>query len=241
MPTSGVFEVLELNDVHTYYGLSHILQGISLMMAEDRKIVSMVGRNGAGKTTTLHSIMGFCQPSQGNIVFEGRRIVGLPVYKIVNAGISIVPQGRRIFASLTVRENLEIGARFVQKDDAWDIDRVYQLFPSLKKREANRGRQLSGGEMQMLAIGRGLMANPKLLIMDEPSEGLALLLVRELGKVLQELKKSGLWILLVEQNIKLALSIADYAYVISKGKIAFESEPAQLINNDEIKFKYLGV
>lgn len=233
--------MLELIDVHTYYGLSHVLQGIDLQMKEGRKMVALVGRNGAGKTTTLHSIMGFCRPSQGSIIFEGGNIAGLPIYKIVKTGISIVPQGRRIFPSLTVKENLEIGASRLGRENAWNIDRVYQLFPGLKQRETNRGRQLSGGEMQMLAIGRGLMANPKLLIMDEPSEGLAVLLVKELGRVLQELKKMGLWILLVEQNIKLALIIADYAYVISKGRIVFESEAAQLINNVEIKSRYLGV
>ena len=233
--------MLELKDVHTYYGLSHVVQGISMKMTEDKRIVVLIGRNGVGKTTTLHSIIGFCRPSSGSIFFEGNDIVGLPTYKIVQSGISIVPQGRRIFPSLTVKENLEIGARSVLEEGSWDLERVYELFPVLKNRAENRGSQLSGGEMQMLAIGRALMANPKLLIMDEPSEGLAVLLVKDLGRILQELKKSGLWILLVEQNVNLALSIGDFAYVMSKGKIVFESAPDQIVNNDEIKSKYLGI
>ena len=233
--------MLELKDVHIYYGLSHVVQGISMEMTEDKRIVVLIGRNGVGKTTTLHSIIGFCPPSSGSICFEGNEIVGLPTYKIVQSGISLVPQGRRIFPSLTVKENLEIGARSFLKEGSWDLERVYEFFPVLKKRAENRGLQLSGGEMQMLAIGRALMANPKLLILDEPSEGLALLLVKELGKVLQELKKSGLWILLVEQNINLALSIGDFVYVMSKGRIVFESPPDQIVNNDEIKSKYLGI
>jgi len=233
--------MLELNDVHTYYGLSHVLQGISLKMTEDKRMVILIGRNGVGKTTTLHSIMGFCQPSSGSIFFEGNDIIGLPAYKIVQSGISIVPQGRRIFPSLTVQENLEIGARSGPEKDNWDLDRVYELFPVLKARTGNRGSQLSGGEMQMLAIGRALMTNPKLLIMDEPSEGLAVILVKEMGRILEKLKERGLWILLVEQNVKLALSIGDFGYVMSKGKIVFESSADEIAINDEIKSKYLGM
>jgi len=233
--------MLELKDVHTYYGLSHVLQGISMKMTEDKRIVVLIGRNGVGKTTALHSIIGFCTPSSGSIFFKGNDIVGLPTYKIVQSGISIVPQGRRIFPSLTVKENLEIGARSVLEKGSWNLERVYELFPVLKSRAENKGAQLSGGEMQMLAIGRALMTNPKLLIMDEPSEGLAVLLIKELRIALEALKKSGMWILLVEQNVNLALSIGDFAYVMSKGTMVFESAPDQIVNNDEIKSKYLGV
>jgi len=233
--------MLNLKGVHTYYGLSHVLQGISMKMSGDRRIVVLIGRNGVGKTTTLHSIVGFCRPSEGSIHFEGNDIIGLPTYKIVQAGISIVPQGRRIFKSLSVKENLEIGARDVQEQGNWNLERVYELFPILKSRTENRGWQLSGGEMQMLAIARALMGNPKLIIMDEPSEGLAILLIRNLSDVLHELKRSGLWILLVEQNINLALDLGDFAYVMSKGKIVFEADPVEIVNNADIKSKYLGV
>lgn len=233
--------MLELIQVHTFYGMSHVLQGVSLNIKENGQIVALVGRNGAGKTTTLHSVIGFCPPKNGNIFFQGKNIVGLPAYKIVQAGISLVPQGRRIFPSLTVKENLEFGAYRGKKESIWNMDKAYQLFPALKKRAKNRGNQLSGGEMQMLAIARALLTNPKLILMDEPSEGLALLLVRELANIMRELKNIGQTILLVEQNINLALNIADYVYVINKGKIVYESEPDVLLRNEEIKCTYLGV
>jgi len=233
--------MLELVDVHTYYGLSHVLQGLSMKLGEDRGIAVLVGRNGAGKTTTLHSIVGFCPPRSGSVFFQGKNIAGFPAYTIAQLGISLVPQGRRIFSSLTVGENLEIAARRVDRENQWDMEKVLGIFPRLGERIRNRGHQLSGGEMQMLAIGRALMANPKLLLMDEPSEGLSIMLVRELGRIMQDLKEGGLRILLVEQNIHFALSVADYAHVLNKGRIVYESAPDKLLGNEEVKSQYLGV
>ncbi len=232
--------MLELVDVHTYYGESYVLQGISLQVKEG-SVVALLGRNGMGKTTTIRSIIGFTPPRRGMIRFKGRDIVGLQPYKIARMGIGLVPQGRQIFPSLSVKENLTMSARGTGKPEAWSLERVYSLFPILKERASCKGNLLSGGEQQMLTIGRALMTNPDLLLMDEPSEGLAPLLVREVGHIISQLKESGFSILLVEQNLPMALGIADYAYIVSKGIIVYESTPDKLRNNEEVKSKYIGV
>ena len=234
--------MLRLIDVHTYYGDSHILQGISLEVAEG-SIVALLGRNGVGKTTTIRSIIGFTPPRQGAVLFKGVDITGAEPHRIVQMGIGLVPQGRRIFPSLTVRENLTIAARNNGgRRQGWDLNRVLSTFPLLKERLNARGGSLSGGELQMLAIARALMGNPELILMDEASEGLAPLVLREIGRIIQQLKsEERLSILLVEQNLRLALEVADYVYVISKGKVVYESTPGELRDNDGIKAKYLGV
>jgi branched-chain amino acid transport system ATP-binding protein len=231
-----------LIDVHTYYGDSHILQGISLEVAEG-SVVALLGRNGVGKTTTIRSIIGFTPPRQGTVLFKGVDITGAEPHRIVQMGIGLVPQGRRIFPSLTVRENLTIAARNDGgRRQGWDLNRVLSTFPLLKERLNARGGSLSGGELQMLAIARALMGNPELMLMDEASEGLAPLVLREIGRIIQQLKsEERLSILLVEQNLRLALEVADYVYVISKGKVVYESTPGELRDNDGIKAKYLGV
>jgi branched-chain amino acid transport system ATP-binding protein len=232
--------MLELTDVHTYYGESHILQGVSLKV-EKENIMALVGRNGVGKTTTLHSVVGFCIPREGQIFFEGKNLVGLPTHQIIRFGISLVPQGRRLFPSLTVREHLEISSRRVQGGKGWDCGRIFQLFPALEERQNRMGNMLSGGERQMVAIARALVANPVLLLMDEPSEGLAPIVAQEVFRVTQELKKSGLAILVVEQNIRATLEIADYIYVMNKGMVVFQSPPDVLREDREMTSKYLGV
>jgi len=232
--------MLELTDVHTYYGDSHILYGISLNI-DQGSVVALLGRNGMGKTTTIHSIIGFTPPRQGTIRFKGRDITRLQPYQISQLGIGLVPQGRHIFPSLSVKENLTIAARDAGKPGAWSINRIYSLFPQLKERASLRGTLLSGGEQQMLTISRALMTNPELLLMDEPSEGLAPIVVQEISHIIRQLKESGFSILLVEQNLPMALSVADYTYVISKGKIVYESTPEELKSNEEVKNTYLGV
>lgn len=232
--------MLELRDIHTYYGDSYILQGISLRVAEGQ-VVSLLGRNGAGKTTTINTIVGFVPPRRGQVVFKGQDITHRPAYVIASMGMGLVPQGRRLFPDLTVRENITLAARANNGQPQWTLERVYELFPALKARERHRAGQLSGGEQQMVAIARALMTNPDLLLMDEPSEGLAPLLVREIGHVLLELKAQGLSILLVEQNLPLATRVADWVYVMNKGQIVFEGSPAELLADDEVKTQYLGV
>jgi branched-chain amino acid transport system ATP-binding protein len=232
--------MLELIDVHTYYGDSYILQGISLEV-KDRSVVALLGRNGMGKTTTIRTIVGFTPPRAGKIQLNGEIISGLEPYKIAKKGIGLVPQGRMIFPSLSVEENLTIGARGGGGKDAWTLDRVYTLFPILKKRARYRGTSLSGGEQQMLTIARALMTNPKLLLMDEPSEGLAPIIVQEIGEIIKQLKESGFSILLVEQNVPMALRLSDYVYVISKGLIEHQSKPEELRNNEAVMKKFLGI
>jgi branched-chain amino acid transport system ATP-binding protein len=232
--------MLELVDVHTYYGESHVLQGVSLKV-EEGSVVALLGRNGMGKTTTINSIIGLTPPRRGKIIFKGIELTVLKPYQIPQMGIGLVPQGRRIFPSLSVKENLTMAARSRGKGEPWSLDKVYSLFPILKERDKLKGNLLSGGELQMLCIGRALMTNPDLLLMDEPSEGLAPLIVRELGSTISQLRCSGLSILLVEQNIRLALSVADYVYILSKGIVVYESTPDELRDNDEVQTKYLGV
>ncbi len=232
--------MLQLADIHTYYGESYVLQGISLEVKEG-SVVALLGRNGMGKTTTIRSIMGFAPPRRGTVRLNGKDITGLQPYQIAQMGIGLIPQGRFIFPSLSVEENLTMAARTRGKAEAWSLDRVYALFPILKERAKHKGNLLSGGEQQMLTIARALMTNPDLLLMDEPSEGLAPLIVREVGRIIGQLKQSGFSILLVEQNLPMAIGVADYVYLISKGVIVYQSTPEQLKGNEEAKAKYLGV
>jgi branched-chain amino acid transport system ATP-binding protein len=231
--------MLKVIDIHTYYGDSYVLQGISLEVAKGT-VVALLGRNGVGKTTLVRSIVGFTPARRGQILFNGKDITRTPSYKIVRLHIGLVPQGRRIFPSLTVKENLEIASRR-SGAQAWDFERIFGLFPHLKERQHHRGNELSGGEQQMLAIARALISNPLFLLMDEPTEGLAPVLVREVGEVVRRVKEEGLSIFLVEQNLSFAIRIADETHVMSKGKIVHSSTPAELWENQEVKEHYLGV
>jgi|SRR5712692_172437 branched-chain amino acid transport system ATP-binding protein len=228
--------MLEVDGIHTYYGDSHILHGVSLRVAAG-EAVALLGRNGAGKTTMIRSIVGFTPPRDGRIVFDGESIHRWPAHRIARRGLALVPQGRRIFAPLTVRENLMLGARAA----GWSLERVFGLFPRLRERAEQSGGTLSGGEQQMLAIARALLTNGRLLLLDEPSEGLAPLIVREIGRVVKGLKGERLSILLVEQNYHLALQVADRVYVMNKGQIVYEGTPAGLEANEDVKRRYLGV
>jgi branched-chain amino acid transport system ATP-binding protein len=231
--------MLKIVDIHTYYGDSYVLQGISLEIAKGT-VVALLGRNGVGKTTLVRSIIGFTPVRRGQILFNDRDITRMPSYKITRLQMGLVPQGRRIFPSLTVKENLAVAAR-ASGVQTWDFEKIFGLFPRLKERGHHRGNELSGGEQQMLAIARALISNPVFLLMDEPTEGLAPVLVREVGDVIRRLKNEGLSIFLVEQNLSFARKFADYTHVMSKGKIVHSSTPAELWENREIKEHYLGV
>lgn len=233
-------ELLQLVNVNTYYGESYILHGISLEVKKGT-VVALLGRNGMGKTTTIRSIIGFTPPRRGVISFKGKDIVNLASHQIAKMGIGLVPQGRRIFPSLSVEENLNIAVISGGKAKAWTMDSVCSCFPILKERAKLSASRLSGGEQQMLAIGRALMTNPDLLLMDEPSEGLAPIVFQQICGIIKQLKECGLSILLVEQNLPMALALSDYVYVISKGSIVHESTPIELRDNEEIKTKYLGI
>jgi branched-chain amino acid transport system ATP-binding protein len=230
--------MLRVKDIHTYYGDSHILQGISLSM-ERGQVVGILGRNGMGKTTLVRSIIGFAPPRQGHVLFKERDITAWPSNRVVSLGLGLVPQGRRVFPSLTVLENLLVANK--RNGGRWTVGRVMELFPRLHERREIRAGRLSGGEQQMLAIARGLMTNPELLLMDEPTEGLAPLLVREVGRVIENLKSQGLSILLVEQNLPLALRVSDHVHILSRGRIVHSSAPQVLWENEEIKRRYLGL
>ena len=227
---------LVVEDVHTYYGDSHILHGVSLRVATG-EAVALLGRNGAGKTTVIRSIVGFTPPRRGRIMYNGEAISGWPAYRIARRGLALVPQGRRIFAPLSVRENLLLGARH----EGFTLERIFGLFPRLRERQEQAGGTLSGGEQQMLAIGRALLTNGRMLLLDEPSEGLAPLIVREIGRIVRALKGERLSILLVEQNYHLALEVADRVYVMNKGQIVYEGTPASLGADEGVKRRYLGV
>ena len=228
--------MLEVDGIHTYYGESHVLRGVSLRVAPG-EAVALLGRNGAGKTTALRSIVGFTPPRAGRVVFEGQAIERWPAFRIARRGLALVPQGRRIFAPLSVRENLLLGARA----EGWTLERVFALFPRLRERQTQLGGTLSGGEQQMLAIARALLTNGRLLLLDEPSEGLAPLIVREIGTILTTLKAERLSLLLVEQNYHLALRVADRVYVMNKGQIVYQGTPAGLEADERVKRRYLGV
>jgi branched-chain amino acid transport system ATP-binding protein len=228
--------MLQVAGVHTYYGESHVLHGVSLEVRAG-EAVALLGRNGVGKTTLIRSIVGFTPPRAGTIALHGREIQHLAPYRVARAGLALVPQGRRIFAPLSVMENLAIGARA----GAWTAAKIQELFPRLRERRAQSGGTLSGGEQQMLAIGRALMTNPRLLLLDEPSEGLAPLIIRDIGRVLRRLKEAGLAILLVEQNVPLALRVADRVYVMSKGQIVYHGASSALAADEDVKRRFLGI
>jgi branched-chain amino acid transport system ATP-binding protein len=231
--------ILEVQDIHTYYGDSYVLQGLSLTLSQGQ-ILGVLGRNGVGKTTLVKSIVGFAPPRRGRVLFKGTDVTQTSSFATVRLGMGLVPQGRRIFPSLSVAENLTVAARSRGRH-GWHLERVYGLFPRLAERRWQRAKTLSGGEQQMLAIGRGLMTNPDCLLMDEPTEGLAPIIIQHLWEVIGQLKREGLSILLVEQNVSLALQLVDYVHVISKGQIVHSSPPQDLWANEEIKRRYLGI
>jgi len=233
--------LLELRDVHTYYGNIHALKGISITI-EQGEIVTLIGSNGAGKSTTLKTISGLLRPREGEIWFDGKRLDGTPAHEVVVLGISQAPEGRRIFPRMTVRENLEMGAFQREKGSERDADfeRVYTLFPRLKERLNQKGGTLSGGEQQMLAIGRALMARPKVLLLDEPSMGLAPILVEQIFEIVKDINASGTTVLLVEQNALMALGIAKRGYILQTGEIVLQDVADRLMTNPEVQKAYLG-
>jgi branched-chain amino acid transport system ATP-binding protein len=220
---------LEATNLDTYYGKSHILHGVSLALA-DGQVATLLGRNGAGKSTTMRTLLGLTPARSGTVQIFGRDCTTWPPYRIAALGVGYVPEGRRVFTNLTVEENLKVP---LQRAGPWTPESVYQLFPRLAQRRSHRGRQLSGGEQQMLAIGRALVLNPRILLLDEPSQGLAPLIVREVLQVIASLRKQGLSILLVEQNVRAAIQIADVAYVLDDGRIVYQGPAAQLASDEE--------
>ena len=229
--------MLELRDVETAYGRSQVLFGVTLDVGASQ-VVSLLGRNGMGKTTTVKSIMGLSAPKAGTIQFDGKRMHGLPSYRIAKAGIGLVPEGRQVFPNLTVRENLVATAR---GHGPWTLERVFALFPQLKARQSNYGNQLSGGEQQMLAIGRALMTNPRLLILDEATEGLAPLIRQEIYRSIERLKAEGLSILVIDKDVRALTKVADRHYVLEKGRVVWSGSSAELTVNIELQHRYLGV
>ncbi len=232
--------MLEVDGIHTYYGLSHILFDVSLTVLRGQ-VVCLLGRNGAGKSTSMRSIMGLTPPKRGSIKFKGEDITGRQPYQLARTGMGYVPDDRRIFADLTVQENLEIAAREAVTGEAWDEEKVYQLFPALGLITGRKAGCLSGGEQKMLAVARALMGNPELLLLDEPTEGLAPLLVRALEEKILKLKESGLTVLLAEQNVRSALRLSDFAYIIDDGHIRYQGNVDELRDNEEVRKKYLLV
>lgn len=235
--------LLEVKDLNTHYGPSHVLQGVNLEIGEG-ELVALLGRNGMGKSTTLKSIMGLVKPTSGSILFEGREMAGLPPYKVARAGIGYVPEERRIFPELSVLDNLLLGLKDGKKGDSsdpnvWTAERILHHFPKLAERTHQAGGRLSGGEQQMLSIGRSLMGNPKLLLVDEPSEGLSPIMVQEVRNVLEEINKAGVSVLLVEHNLKVALSLANRVYLMSKACIGCQASAQEVRTNHELRAKYL--
>ena len=230
--------ILSISGLHVFYGESHAIQGVELAVAEP--VLSIVGRNGMGKTTLCNTITGLLPARSGSIIFAGEEIVGLDAHLIARRGVGYVPQGRRIWPTLTVDEHLRVAVRAVG-NAAWTIERVYETFPQLAERRGHRGSQLSGGEQQMLAIGRALLGNPRLLVMDEPSEGLAPIVVQRIAEILHRLRGSGASILIAEQNMHFCLGIASDAAVIDKGQIVYRDTIAGLKANDEIRARYLAI
>ena len=231
--------MLKVENIHTYYGDSYILQGISLEVGE-REVIGLLGRNGMGKTTLIRSIIGFTPPREGQVRFGEVELTGKRPFEIARMGMSIVPQGRQIFPSLNVTENLGVGYSG-KTGGIWNLDSVFEVFPPLKGRANHPGNRLSGGEQQMLAIGRSLMTNPRLMLMDEPTEGLSPLYVQIVGQVIRKMRESGISILLVEQNLRFTLKQADHIHILSRGKIVHSSLPKELDANQEVRVKYLGV
>jgi branched-chain amino acid transport system ATP-binding protein len=231
--------ILEVQDIHTYYGDAYVLQGLSIQL-EHGQILGLLGRNGMGKSTLVNSIVGFNPPRRGRIIFKGADITRNSSFETVRSGMGLVPQGRRVFPTLSVEENLLVAERNVDRH-GWNLQRVYALFPRLHERRKQRAKTLSGGEQQMLAIGRGLMTNPDCLIMDEPSEGLAPIIIQGVWKAIGKLKQQGMSILLVEQNAHLALKLVDYVHVMSKGQVVYSARPEELQANEQIKSSYLGI
>jgi branched-chain amino acid transport system ATP-binding protein len=235
--------MLEMRDIHSYYGKSHILQGVSMTLNEG-ELVCLLGRNGVGKSTTLKSIMGLVKPSEGSVRFRGQELVGKRPYEIARLGVGYVPEDRRIFRSLTVHENLLIGikdAKATGKSGGWTVERVYEKFPKLKERRDNKGGHLSGGEQQMLTVARTLMGNPQLILVDEPTEGLAPLIVKDVLEMLSAVRSSGVTVLMVEQNFKAAIKVANRFYIMGKGKMVFEGGTEDLLAAEEIRKNYLEV
>ena len=234
-------DALNLTEVHSFYGDSHILQGVSFALRSG-SVLALLGRNGAGKTTCISTIIGFLRPREGEIRLFGEPIAGLSPERIAHLGVGLVPQGRRIFPSLTVRENLIVAERRREiSTERWTVDRIYDLFPRLRERHAQFAGTLSGGEQQMLAIGRALMGNPRVLLLDEPSEGLAPLIVAEVGRTIQRLKQERQSTILVEQNLKLALDVADEAVILNTGRCVFAGRVDELSDNDELIAQHLGI
>jgi branched-chain amino acid transport system ATP-binding protein len=221
--------VLEVEGLNTFYGKSHILHGIGMQVREG-ELVTLLGRNGAGKTTTLRTLMGLARPREGTVRMFGRDVTGWPPFRIAGLGVGYVPEGRRIFANLTVDENLRVP---LERPGPWTPARIYELFPRLKERRNNKGRQLSGGEQEMLAIGRALLLNPKLLFLDEPSQGLAPLIVQDVFRIIVEMRNAGMSVLLVEQNVRAAVEIADRAYVLDDGRVVYEGPAAEFARDEE--------
>lgn len=234
--------MLEVIDLHAYYGLSHVLQGISLEVTEGQ-VACLLGRNGAGKSTTLKCIMGIVPPSKrGNILFRNSEIGSLPPESIARRGIAYVPEERRIFPELTVYENLKIAQFYSRKrENGWTLEKIISLFPVIEKRRMNEGRQLSGGEQQMLAIARALVANPELILLDEPSEGLAPLLVKAVSDTIIQIKNDGITVLLVEQNFEMTTEVGDLFYVLNKGQIVFRGTSEEILAQEDIRKQYLSV
>ena len=234
--------MLEVRDIHSYYGKSHILHGVSLDLKEG-ELVCLLGRNGVGKSTTLKSIMGIVQPKQGSIKLNNQELIGKEPYEIAHIGVGYVPEDRRIFRSLTVHENLLMGIKSGKKGSGndWTVDKVYDLFPKLKERANNKGGHLSGGEQQMLTTVRTLMGNPRIILVDEPTEGLAPLIVKDVLEMLSAVRQSGVTVLMVEQNFKAAIKIANRFYIMSKGQIVFTGDTEALLAAEEIRKNYLEV
>jgi branched-chain amino acid transport system ATP-binding protein len=232
--------LLQIEDMHTHYGAIEALRGVSLTV-EEGEVVTIIGSNGAGKSTTLRSISGLTPPTSGKVVFEGKEITRLPAHQIVDRGIALAPEGRHCFARMTVRENLDLGAyRRRDGDIDEDLERVYQLFPRLKERERQKAGTMSGGEQQMLAIGRALMARPKLLMLDEPSMGIAPILVQRIYETIGEINRQGVAILLVEQNANYALDISKRGYVLETGEVALTNDSDELRSDPAVQRAYLG-
>jgi branched-chain amino acid transport system ATP-binding protein len=232
--------ILKVEEIHTYYGQSHILQGVSLSL-DQGAILAVLGRNGVGKTTLIRSLIGFHIPREGRIYFKGKEITPLEPFARVEAGLALVPQGRRIFGSLTVEENLLSSARMRKKKRVWDQNGIFDLFPQLKERKKLRASSLSGGEQQMLAISRALVSNPDLLLLDEPTEGLSPAVIRELIKIFSQLSSGEQSILLVEQNLQFALKVANRVSILSRGRVVYESTPPELSRRPDVQLAYLGV